>query len=56
MPRGVAPGVVGALLALVCLPGLVPPGTLRLSRGLAALVAVRWMFTATYSAPRRSCR
>jgi MFS family permease len=49
VPRGVAFVVVGALLVLLTLPRLVPPGTLRLARGLPALVAVRGLFTGTFS-------
>jgi MFS family permease len=44
---GVVPA--GGLLVLVALPGLVPPGTLRLRRGLPALVAVRALFTGTFA-------
>jgi MFS family permease len=48
-PAGVLPVVVGALLVVVTLPGLVPHGTLRLRRGLPSLVAVRGLFTGTFS-------
>jgi len=49
IPTGLLPGAVGALLVVVCLPGLVPPGTVRLARGLPSLVAVRGLFTGTFS-------
>jgi MFS family permease len=39
----------GALLVLLALPGLVPPGALRLRRGLPSLVAVRALFTGTFT-------
>jgi MFS family permease len=48
-PAGIAAVVVGAVLVCVALPGLVPPGTVRLGRGLPALVAVRGFFTGTFS-------
>jgi MFS family permease len=40
---------VGGLLVLGALPGLVPPGALRLRRGLPSLVAVRALFTGTFA-------
>ncbi len=40
---------VGAALVIVALPGLVPPGALRLRRGLPSLVAVRALFTGTFA-------
>jgi MFS family permease len=49
VPAGVAPVVVGALLVVLTLPGLVPRGALRLARGLPSLVAVRGLFTGTFS-------
>jgi MFS family permease len=49
VPAGVAPVVVGALLVGLTLPGLVPRGALRLARGLPSLVAVRGLFTGTFS-------
>jgi len=48
-PVGIAPAVVGATLVCVSLPGLVPAGTVRLRRGLPALVAVRGFFTGTFA-------
>ncbi len=39
----------GGLLVLAALPGLVPPGALRLRRGLPSLVAVRALFTGTFA-------
>ncbi len=41
-------GVVGAALVVASLPGLLPPGTLRLRRGLPTVVAVRGMYTAAF--------
>ncbi|MGZ4602317.1 MAG: MFS transporter [Kineosporiaceae bacterium] len=49
VPTGIAPAVAGALLVCTALPGLVPPGTLRLRRGLPALVAVRGFFTGSFA-------
>ncbi len=49
LPAGVVPIVAGALLVVVTLPGLVPPGALRLARGLPSLVAVRGLFTGTFA-------
>jgi MFS family permease len=49
MPAGLLPVAGGALLVVVTLPGLVPRGTLRLARGLPTLVAVRGLFTGTFS-------
>jgi MFS family permease len=49
VPTGVLPAVAGALLVAVTLPALVPPGALRLARGLPALVTVRGLFTGTFS-------
>jgi MFS family permease len=40
---------VGAVLVIGALPGLVPPGALRLRRGLPSLVAVRALFTGTFA-------
>jgi MFS family permease len=40
---------VGAVLVIVALPALVPPGALRLRRGLPSLVAVRALFTGTFT-------
>ncbi len=40
---------VGGALVIVALPGLVPPGALRLRRGLPSLVAVRALFTGTFA-------
>jgi MFS family permease len=39
----------GGVLVLVALPGLLPPGALRLRRGLPSLVAVRALFTGTFT-------
>jgi MFS family permease len=49
VPAGIVPVVVGGVLVCVALPGLVPPGTVRLRRGLPSLVAVRGLFTGTWS-------
>ena len=49
VPAGLLPVAAGALLVVVTLPGLVPRGTLRLARGLPTLVAVRALFTGTFS-------
>jgi MFS family permease len=39
----------GGVLVLAALPGLVPPGALRLRRGLPSVVAVRALFTGTFA-------
>jgi hypothetical protein len=49
IPGGLVAVVAGAVLVCVALPGLVPPGTVRLRRGLPSLVAVRGLFTGTFS-------
>jgi MFS family permease len=49
LPGGIGAVVAGAVLVGVGLPGLVPPGTMRLRRGLPSLVAVRGLFTGTWS-------
>lgn len=48
-PGGLAAVAAGAVLVAAALPGLVPPGTLRLRRGLPSLVAVRGLFTGTWA-------
>lgn len=53
-PAGDAPAAtlaalaVGALLVAVTLPRLLPPGTLRLSRGLPTVIAMRGLYAATF--------
>jgi MFS family permease len=49
LPTGILPVVAGALLVAVTLPALLPPGALRLARGLPALITVRGLFTGTFS-------
>ncbi len=41
-------GVVGGLMVVTSLPRLVPPGTLRLARGLPSVIVVRGLFTAAF--------
>ncbi len=41
-------GAVGTLLVVVSLPRLLPPGTLRVARGLPSVIVVRGLFTATF--------
>ena len=48
-PRASCRSWPAALLVVVTLPGLVPPGALRLARGLPSLVAVRGLFTGTFA-------
>ncbi len=45
---GVVVAVAGGLLALACLPPLLPAGALRLSRGLGSVVMVRAIYSGTY--------
>jgi MFS family permease len=40
--------LAGAAVLLAALPGLLPPGALRLARGLPSLVVVRAMFSGSY--------
>jgi MFS family permease len=45
---GPAVAAAGALAMAVTLPGLLPPGTLRLARGLPTVVALRGMYAAAF--------
>ncbi len=45
---GVPVALAGAALTGCCLPGLMPPGVLRLARGLGSVIVVRSMYSATF--------
>ncbi len=45
---GRALAAAGAVCVLVTVPGLLPPGMLRIGRGLPALVSARMLYTATF--------
>ena len=49
LPTGLLPVVAGGLLVVLTLPALLPPGALRLARGLPSLITVRGLFTGTFS-------